>query len=234
MKILCVGDSLGLPREGILYQDTWFYKLSSKYRDIDFIYKFKRGLTTNNLVAKNGLEYNGEYSCFYMPDIVITQFGIVDCAPRYINDQRGIGKLLKESAKLLKIESFFWRLIKYVKKRERKCVYVNINEFANNLEVYVNELVNEIGVKTIIFIKIGMPGKDTLTRSPFISDNIKVYNNVFDTLSLKYPNIITVVDPLGTGDDSLYIDGYHTNSKGADCVFKTLEEKLLECQIIKN
>ena len=109
MKILCVGDSLGLPREGVSYEDTWFYELVNKYREDHFIYKFKRGLTSEYLIGLYGKEYKGEFSSFYMPDVVIMQSGIVDCAPRYINDYKGIGKIISRISKFLRIEILFWQ-----------------------------------------------------------------------------------------------------------------------------
>ena len=30
MRVLCVGDSLGLPRKGCPYEKTWFFKLAKK------------------------------------------------------------------------------------------------------------------------------------------------------------------------------------------------------------
>ena len=41
MKIIFVGDSMGLPREGCEYEDTYFYKFQKEYKEIDCISFFK-------------------------------------------------------------------------------------------------------------------------------------------------------------------------------------------------
>lgn len=46
MKVLCIGDSLSLPRDGLHYKHTWFSRLKEKYNWIDFSCVFERGLTT--------------------------------------------------------------------------------------------------------------------------------------------------------------------------------------------
>ena len=37
LKCLCIGSSLDLPREGVLYSDTWIAKCREKFPGIDFI-----------------------------------------------------------------------------------------------------------------------------------------------------------------------------------------------------
>ena len=225
MKILCVGDSLGLPREGVAYEDTWFYELVNKYREDHFIYKFKRGLTSEYLIGLYGKEYKGEFSSFYMPDVVIMQSGIVDCAPRYINDYKGIGKIISRISKFLRIETLFWRIVKIINKRSSRHCYVKFEDFKRNINQYINELIS-LGVRKIIIVKIGIPSEKIQERSVELVSCINKYNSVYDELADQYEKTIAVINPLGSGDESLYIDGYHTNKKGANLVFEDL------CQVL--
>ena len=94
----------------------------------------------------------GDYSLYYRPDIVIAQFGICDCAPRYINDNKPIWLGLKVIFKKFHLESFFWRTIKIFFKRSSKCVYVPFDEFTKNVFEYVEILKGIESVKKIIFI----------------------------------------------------------------------------------
>lgn len=66
MRILCIGDSLGLAREEVRYEDTWFYKLQQEFSDHEFIGQFERGL----LISKVYENYDCYYT-FYSPDVVI-------------------------------------------------------------------------------------------------------------------------------------------------------------------
>ena len=59
MKIvLCNGDSLGMPRENVLFEDTWFFRLSNSLpkEKFYFINNFRRANTTNALVSKDFLD----------------------------------------------------------------------------------------------------------------------------------------------------------------------------------
>lgn len=224
MKVLCVGDSLGLPREEVRYEETWFYRLKQDHPSDDFIYKFKRSLTSRDLVGTSRRDYLGDYSVYYKPDIVIAQFGICDCAPRYINDNKPVWMGLKFLFRKLHLESFFWKTVKTFFKRSAKCVYVPFDEFRDNVNKYVDILENIGTVKKVIFIKIGMPGEGPQKSSPNLVGNVKKYNSVFDELSLKKPSFVYTVMPLNEPDDSYYIDGYHTNAQGFDLVYNALKD----------
>jgi acyl-CoA thioesterase-1 len=102
MKVLCIGDSLALPGHHNKYEDTWFYKLKKEFPGHDFISFFKRQLTTEILVTIGGGEkIEGAFptgaDCLehYMPEIVIIQLGIVDCAPRLINEKSFLWKIVR-------------------------------------------------------------------------------------------------------------------------------------------
>lgn len=224
MKVLCVGDSLGLPREGVSYEETWFYKLKKDHPKDDYIYKFKRALTSRDLVGKSGKDFFGDYSLYYRPDIVIAQFGICDCAPRYINDNKPIWLGLKVIFKKFHLESFFWRTIKIFFKRSSKCVYVPFDEFTKNVFEYVEILKGIESVKKIIFIKIGMPGVNPQKSSPYLTENVDKYNSVFDDVAKKNPTFVNSIMPLNIPDDAYYIDGYHTNALGFELVYKELKD----------
>lgn len=119
-KVLCIGDSLSLPGHLNSYEDTWFYLLKKGFPDLDFISYFKRQLSTNVLVSMGGGENGMDKwpkgaDCLeaYMPEIVILQLGIVDCAPRLLhNFDKIILKLIP-----LNHTSNYIKLIKKIRSR---------------------------------------------------------------------------------------------------------------------
>lgn len=225
MKILCVGDSLGLPRKGVKYEDTWFYKLSDKYRDIHFIAKFVRELTTDRF------EPIGDFSDYYNPDVVITQFGIVDCAPRIINERLRKWKMILSLSSMLKFDKLVWKVIKNKYHRDNpNVVYIQPAAFENNVKRYFEKL-QLGGAKLIIVVKICTPGSSVKEKSPCMVDNVKKYNAIFDKVASQFEHVITI-DPLSEGDDINYVDGYHTNDKGFQIVFNQLEKVLIENEVI--
>tara|TARA_B110001452_G_scaffold119986_1_gene99552 strand:+ start:11406 stop:11687 length:282 start_codon:yes stop_codon:yes gene_type:complete len=93
MRVLCIGDSTSLPGRSNKYEDTWIFKLKKRYTNWDFITFFKRALTTNVLIEMGGGDENypnpegADCLEHYLPDKVIIQLGIVDCAPRLLNNK---------------------------------------------------------------------------------------------------------------------------------------------------
>lgn len=224
MKILCIGDSLGLPREEVQYEDTWFFKVKSMYPFIEWIDYFQRGLLVNEAVQKFDTYYS-----FYHPDIVIWQSGICDCSPRYINDMKIFWRLLIKVTKKLKVESLFWKLIKKLFKRNPKTVYTPINDFEQQMINLIEKFFLN-GAELVIIIKIGKASNIVLQNSPHINNNISKYNEVYDRIHQRYPQKVVVLDPLNKGDDALYVDGYHCNKIGMNKVLNSISSCL--CQIL--
>lgn len=220
-KILCIGDSLGLPRDGVSYEDTWFYIIKYKHSEYEFIDYFKRGLLINEALQQFDTYYKD-----YKPDRIIFQLGICDCAPRYINDRKLIWRFLIKVFRLLKLESFFWRIIKKVFSRTSDTVYTKISDFKICYESIVQKFLN-IGVKQIIIVKICHVSNESLLKNKYINDNVEDYNSVIDSMCKKYPERLIAIDPLSEGNSDYYIDGYHCNSLGMTKVFEQID-KIIE------
>lgn len=219
-KVLCIGDSLGLPRPQVPYADTWI-SLLRQQRNYDFIADFHRNATTEIL---SQWEY-GEHLLFYEPEIIILQLGICDCAPRYIKTTSLLYRLLyRFPSGLAKI---IWKLIKLVKKRSLNCTEVSIGRFKRNLINYIEQCA-KADINRIVIIKIAIPGKAMIQGNPEILKAIKIYNDVYDQLEKEYPYLITVVNPLSQGNDLHYVeDGYHPNGNGNAIIAKIIEQELI-------
>mgnify|MGYP000025157095 CR=1 FL=1 len=175
MKIIFVGDSMGLPREGCEYEDTYFYKFQKEYKEIDCISFFKRAMTSDGLY-----ELYESYIRHYNPDIVISHSGLTDCAPRLINDRKYFWRGLIYVSKRLGRLNLFWLIIKKIFERnDPKRAYISVNEFRKNYIAFTEKLIN-IGVKKIVYIKISPCGQNVVRKSPLLNDNVAKYNKVFD------------------------------------------------------
>lgn len=225
MKVLCVGDSLGLPRNGCEYEGTWVYMLKQANPNDVFISRFERLLLSKNLLNSDKSAH-GDFSYYYMPDVVVMQLGICDCAPRYYNREKMLWRIIERIGVKLLSESLYWSIIKKVRKRNVKSAYVSIEEFRQNIDLYINYLINTISVKKVIIIKIATPSEIVLKASPNILQQIIKYNGVYDNIQAEYKDKVIIVNPLNTGDADLYVDGYHTNEKGGRQVFLAVNYQL--------
>lgn len=221
MRILCIGDSLGMPRPGVSYEDTWFYKLSKAFPQHVFVSEYRRAMLINEAV-----DLFDSYYVYYKPDVVIIQTGICDCSPRTINTNSSQGRILMKICKLLHITKLFWKI---VKQRDRKAsrVYTKLEEFGSLYETLINKFLS-VGVKKIIVVKFGHGSPAVLTKSKFFNQNVDLYNNALDDMCVRFPDTVLVANPLDIVTEDMFIDGYHCNGKGMSQVYSLL------CQILGN
>jgi lysophospholipase L1-like esterase len=221
-KILCIGDSLTLPGHGNQFEDTWFYKLQEHFSNHVFASFFKRSSTVEILVTEGGgidsFPKGSDCLEFFMPDIVILQLGIVDCAPRYLKRSGLIFKLLERIPEKLKKSIYF--IIKKVRTRSVNKADVTPNQFRHFINSYLVRC-EKNKVKKVIFIKICTPDEKVQSKSPELITSIDIYNKIIDDVVSNYENACTI-HPLNKSLSELYEDGYHPNPKGNDLVYKKL------------
>jgi acyl-CoA thioesterase-1 len=192
--VLCVGDSLGMPRENVAYKSSWFYLLSIAKNNYHFVHNFRRAFTTDMFSSKDFLEN-------YNPNIVIMQVGIVDCAPRLFKSNSIFIKLVNRTPNF--VNQLFWKVIKKYKKRSAENADVSLENFKLNLENFVERAI-KINIEKIIIIKIQKPSSQMVNKNLLILDSIKKYNSVFDELNNKY-NFITVINPLDFANENSFV-----------------------------
>lgn len=219
MRILCIGDSLGLPREGVTYEDTWFYKLQKYFSKHEFLEQFER-----KLHITKALDNFYSYYVFYPSDIIIIQLGICDCAPRYIIEEKLSTRIIQTIFYKLGLLKLFWKIVK-LRKRSPHRVDTPIHIFSDNMNRLISNFINH-GVKHIILVKIGHAAESVLNRNIYINENINKYNREIEHIKAKYPQKIVIVNPLEKIDENYYVDGYHCNAQGMDVVFSSLKTEL--------
>ena len=221
MRVLCVGDSLGLPREGCTYEETWYYRLKIKYPNVEFVDVFTRALLITEAVSN----YYGSYYKFYNADVVIVQTGICDCSPRLFNSNSRKGRLMLRVVKSLGLTTLFWKCVKR-RDRDSNRVYTNPDIFFSCYNKLISLFVND-GIKKVILIKIGHATPSVLKKSKFFNHNVDKYNNLIDKIARNYPGKIEIVNPLDNVTESMFVDGYHCNKNGMEIVYNDLV-KILE------
>lgn len=219
MRILCLGDSLALPRKGCSYSDSWIAKLKSDFPQCDFITDFKGGM-----LIKDAYHSWNSYMQFSEADICIIQEGICDCAPRYVNEDAFFWKYTIRLLEIIGISSFFWRIVKMGKRRP-SCTCTSRSVFENKYRLLLSSMFDR-GIKTVIIVKIGHGAPSIINKSEFFNKNVDEYNSIFEKLKLDFIGKIVLIDPLNIVEDNMFVDGYHCNAEGMNVVYEDLKNVL--------
>lgn len=221
MRVFCISDSLGLPRPGVSYEDTWYYMLQKECPSIEFYPYFIRKTTTDSLKT---IYY--DYADYFNPNLVIVQLGICDCAPRIVNTNKLFWRLYFKIFDGLRAKDLAWKLVKrFLKRNNPSRVYVPIERFISNNEFFLKECINR-QIK-VLYVLIANPALSLQEKSPAMFKNIQRYNEALSELAIKYSNYVSFINPLSAGDIKDYTeDGYHTNKEGANKVARGIIDYL--------
>ena len=221
-RILCLTDSMAMPRENVAYEDTWYSKLVDAHSNITFKKDFLRARSTKNLLKDLKSDCKD-----FAPDTVILQLGLTDCAPRIINDRKLTWRIIRASFVRMHLIDTFWKLVKRYFHRTPDTVYRSLPSFRKDIERSIKYLIEDQKIKNVLIVKIGLVGSVPDAKSPHWNTNIHKYNAVFDEVENKYPDVIQCIDPLSKPDDSWFVsDGFHCNEKGHQVVFDEIERYL--------
>ena len=209
MNVFCISDSLGLPRNGVKYEDSWYCLIQKEFPDINFYPFFLRDQTSSSLedIFNNYLKY-------FRPEFSIVQLGICDCAPRIINSKRLFWRIYFKLFQLFNNTEVAWRIVKkFYKRNNPNRVVVPFEQFKKNNRCFVE---NCIKIRSkVVYISIPIPSSSLKEKSALLEQNIRKYNSVYLELSNRYPDSVYILSPLFEGASDDYVeDGYHSNAKG--------------------
>ena len=218
-RIMIITDSVSMPRQSIKYEETWIYHFKNKFKDFDVIDRPARGSTSMRLVQEGGGGF--DLLELYTPDRVILQQGLAECAPRLFK-KNGFEKKFINKYLPAKIRSDYVKAIKEKRGRNPEFTDVTHMQFRYNVTNFA-ERCKKLKVKLAI-IKILRPTDLYLSKSPFIGQNIDLYNSIYHEISEQFNNV-TVIDPVKPDIDvnSICLDELHINSEGHKLYFKAVE-----------
>jgi acyl-CoA thioesterase I len=227
-RVLLIADSLAMPStfSNIPYESTWWYNIQKAHPNNQFIDKSGRASTSERLVNDGkGFEFSvpkgWDILENYCPDLVIIQLGIVDCSPRYVNDDHIIIRILNNYLPKF-CSNIFYKTLKRYSERKPKYARVPLKRFKRN---FVDFIERAKSAKTVVFIIcIGEGSKSVLEVSPLFNQSVVKYNQVLKELDSKHGNV-HLICPYGNCDmDKITADGYHLNKIGHDLVAKFVKE----------
>ncbi|AEG18373.1 SGNH/GDSL hydrolase family protein [Methanobacterium paludis] len=228
--VTVVGDSLSMvrPSEGIVYQDTYSFKLQKLLgSEFHVVQRSKRmnDFLSQSYQLEDDVLNNGS-------NVVVFHIGIVDCAPRLFGKKRHF--ILNLFLQYPVIKNLAYLLIKF-KSRYRRFwthyfpkTFVSESKFRERLEYIVNEIRKKTN-SSIILINIA----DTTERNKFKSydfeKNIKNYNEIIkEVVKKNYDicNLLNFYDLTKNKEKLLLEDGIHISKKGHDILANSLYNKI--------
>jgi lysophospholipase L1-like esterase len=213
MRIVFIGDSLSLPRSNLNDEFTWLDQLIKNEIGRLSMYTFlKRGLSITSIDLSLITQLK--------PDIIITQFGIVDATRRAINPN--FLNIVVKIPLINKMWKHFASKYHYNITRILNIHTANLSQFENCFKkLKVNN------PKTKIFsIRIASPGIKMVEKVYRVNKDTFDYNQIIK----KYSDVY--VDPYTNFTPDIYLleDGHHLNEFGHHLVYsemiKVLHEKL--------
>ena len=220
-KIMIITDSIAMPRPDIRYEDTWVYLLKKEFPHYDFIDRPVRGSTSTRLSPQHG---GLDLLETYMPDIVILQQGMAECAPRLFH-KRSLEFYIVSRILPARIREWYIGYVKKHRGRNPNITDVEPEQFRANITGFVRRA-QSISARVII-IPILPPAEILLKKSPHILKNIDRFNEIYHEAARSFPNVI-IVDPFRKGTDinELAIDEIHVNQKALRMIFDALKPLL--------
>lgn len=235
-KISLYGDSLSLARPDMVNSDErYFYKILEHYKQncptkiIETIQRSKASITSTELVD---LIYHDNVYYNWYGELCIIHFGIVDCAPRPVNNEtrKKIGKLPLLLKKLV---------IRYLHKNRRKILlsgnanYITPPKYfqANMKSILKTASAN---YNKVFVINICPTNSETEDKSPGLTKAIETYNDIIgkEIAVLEVPNVklIDINNLIKSSKDHVdqFIvkeDGHHITPKTHQLLF----DKIIEC-----
>lgn len=224
--ITLLGDSLAMvrPEEGILYNDTYAFKLNILLGGGYILLNNAR--RANTIDSQTSLQNMQDELLYNDSHTVIIHLGIVDCAPRIFT--------LRER-KILSLMSYFKLgflanyIIKFKSKRRffftKYCpkTYVSEDEFEKQYEYLISTLNRHENIENIIILNICDTSEINKNKSYGYKENIIKYNQIIHKITNEYSKVRMIdMFTLSKKDGFLLNDGVHITSKAHEIVAKEL------------
>jgi hypothetical protein len=117
----------------------------------------------------------------YLPDRIILQFGLAECAPRLFR-KNGFEKKFISNFLPAGLRKYYIKKVKKTRGRNPQFTDVSPQQFKHNIYNFA-ERCKTHNVKLAI-IKILRPTDIFLKKSTFINQNIDIYNSIYEKASL--------------------------------------------------
>lgn len=224
MRILILGSSMSLPSNELNYVNTWPHFLKQEYPQFEIVERCLRESSARRL-SNDGPRGNGKDALeYFSPDIVITQIGITDAAPRLLKRNGLLARILKKVPS--KISKMVYNYLRKYRGRQLRFCDLSPEEFYNHFNKYCKRAY-EYGVK-VFMIEICYGTKKVIDVSPHYNECIDIFNKQLHRVDAENENAIIIKTlPLNHGDTSDFqSDGIHHSVQGQRKQYRLIVDTL--------
>lgn len=231
MKILIAGDSLSMSRyvDDIQFEEIYPIIVQLNCPGVLVVNGSERSNSSRRIVTDN---YCDEYLRPLIPDCVVIQIGIVDCAPRVFTDAE---KRLLSIMGRIPVVRFIANLIVKLGSmyrlpitRKRMLTTVSSEEFYKNLCDFVEEIYRINPGCQLVMINIVCPGEKIKERSYGVMSSALKYNQILEEVASNYKaEIIDLYTFTQEHPEALLQDGYHIGKLAHRFIYDNLKKRIL-------
>jgi len=233
MKIVIMGDSLAMAREGetnIAFESTYPYLLDHSLRSR---FRSEAPLVIERGMRRRTIEYVldewYELVDLRRPEVVVVHVGIVDCAPRvFLRRERQFVENLRPAFLREAILNNVHRHRSTIVNMRKK-VYVPADRF-NTLVGQVVDRAKASKLRSLVIVNIITPPAEMDERSPGFIKNVGLYNQILkahaDADGVHLIDLDRMIKEAG-GVEQLTVDGIHLNDAGHAMLAREIEERVL-------
>lgn len=223
-RIVIIGDSIVMPRleNDVAYELTYAYRLKQLLPDCEVISRARRSNDTQKQTCRQAIYDDIEV---FLPNIVILQLGIVDCAPRLFGKLQSLAlNVLPNilSSRIIRLCSKY----RYILTKRFPKVYVPYPAFKKNLNTLFIQLEKQKCI--VVCVSIASTSEENRKKSYNFDENIRKYNRVLKNYCSNYNAHYLDFYSATRTENFLLDDGIHINIKGHEFLSKEIS------QIIQN
>lgn len=219
---------MSLPSDELSYDDTWPYKLAKNNPTLEIVERSMRESSARRLNC-DGPGGNGKDALdYFSPNIVITQIGITDAAPRLLKRNGILFRVLNKLPR--KISTLVYNFLRRYRGRQLKYCDLTPQQDYEHFDNYCKRAAN-LGVK-VFMIEIAHAMSNVVKVSPNINNCIDIFNDQLYRVASIHSNaeIIKTVEAVDVSD--FQSDGIHFSSKGSEKQYNFIKEALSQARII--
>lgn len=228
MRILVLGSSMTLPSDELAYDNSWLYRLGHDHPLIDVVDKCQRESSARRLNTEGPTKQGKDTLEYYSPNVVITQIGVTDAAPRLLKRNGLLARVLHHVPR--KISNLAYNFLRHHRGRQLKYCDLTPAEFHDHFDLYCKRAAS-FGIK-VFMIEICHATSKVIKVSPHYNECIDIFNEQLHKVADENDNAFIIKVISASDTDDFQTDGIHMTAQGQAKQYQCIQEALAKEKIL--